>query len=63
MGEQEMMKNIEEEDMNRPFIKEELDRALRNVKEKSAPGRDNIEYKMLKKLGDRHRLELLKIYN
>lgn len=41
----------DEEDLNDPFTEEELDRALRNVKEKSSPGLDNIKYGMIKKTG------------
>lgn len=57
------MEKDEEDELNRLFTIEELDRAIRNTKEKSSPGRDGIEYKMIKKLKVRFRMELLKIYN
>lgn len=41
----------------------ELENALKNVKTKSSPGLDHIEYKMLQKCGRRMKIELLKIFN
>lgn len=47
--------------MNKSFTKEELDRALGACTDKSSPGLDGIEYKMLK--GKRFRSELLERLN
>lgn len=52
-----------EEDLNLPFKEEELERALRNVKESSSPGIDRIEYKMIKKLSPGFKGEILKLFN
>lgn len=49
--------------MNSDFSKKELDRAIKSTNEKSAPGRDNIEYKIIKDLTDLFLTELLKIFN
>lgn len=38
--------------MNTDFNMEELYRAIKAIKENSAPERDNIEYKMIKELTD-----------
>ncbi|KMQ86947.1 pol-like protein [Lasius niger] len=45
------------------FTQEELNRALNLVKKDSAPGRDNIDYKMLKNLPQNAKTLLLEIYN
>lgn len=45
------------------FTKEEFERALRRCKEKSSLGLDGIEYKMIKGLSDKFKIELLKLYN
>lgn len=39
-------------DLNQCFTMEELERAIRNIKEKSSPGMDQIEYKMIKGLSE-----------
>lgn len=39
-----------ENSLNREFSKEELDRALKSVKHKSAPDIDGVEYRMLTEL-------------
>lgn len=49
--------------MNSDFSKKELDRAIKSTKEKLAPGRDNIEYKIIKDFTDLFLTELLKIFN
>lgn len=38
------------EDLNKSFIYEQLERACNNTKEKSSPGLDQIDYKMIRKL-------------
>ncbi|XP_020297805.1 golgin subfamily A member 6-like protein 22 [Pseudomyrmex gracilis] len=52
--ERELEEREEEEDMEEEMNKEfqwiEMERVLRRTKSKSAPGRDNIEYKMIKEM-------------
>lgn len=45
-----LAEEIREDGLDKEFTMAELERALRNVKDKSAPGLDNIEYRMLKGL-------------
>lgn len=49
--------------MNKEFQIEEIYRAIQSTKEKSAPGRDNIEYRMIKELTEVYIKEILKIFN
>lgn len=44
--------------LERDFNMEELERALRNCKDKSSPGMDQIDYKMIKKLPNEMKKEL-----
>lgn len=53
----------DEADLDMQFKKEELERAIRNVKEKSAPGLDGVEYKMIKELPNGYKEEILKLFN
>lgn len=39
-----------EEKFSRPFTKEELERTLKNYRDKSLPGLDQVEYRMIKNL-------------
>lgn len=55
--------NQEEMDMNLDFKLEEMYRAIKATKEKSSPGRDNINCKMIKELTEVYVKELLKIFN
>lgn len=41
------------------FKREELDRAIESSRDKSSPGLDKVEYKMIKGLSDKSRDELL----
>lgn len=45
--------------LNDPFCRAEFDRALRSCRDKSSPGLDGIDYKMLKCLPDVYRNKLL----
>lgn len=45
--------------MDCSFKREELNRAIKSCRDKSGPGLDKIEYKMIKGLSDRSRNELL----
>lgn len=56
-------KKQQQEDLDGSFIMEELVRAVNYTKEKLAPRRDNIEYRMLKELSDKFMKELLVIFN
>lgn len=49
--------------MDRLFIIEELERAFNSVRVKSAPGRDQIDYNMIKKLNQKFKEELLTLFN
>lgn len=49
--------------MNEEFSMEELNRAITNCRDKSSPGMDAIEYKMIKGLERGHRLILLELFN
>lgn len=49
--------------MNNAFEMSEFDRAIKCCREKSSPGLDNIEYKMLKLLTNRFKTELLSRMN
>lgn len=40
------------QDLNDPFYRAEFDKALRSCRDKSSPGLDGIDYKMLKCLPD-----------
>lgn len=50
-------------DFNREFIWEELRRAIERGNDKSSPGLDGIDYKMLKNLSERFKKELLVFFN
>lgn len=63
MDERKAKEEEKEEDLNVQFKEEELERALRNVKETSSPGIDKIEYKMIKKLSPGFKKEILKLFN
>lgn len=63
MDERKAKEEEKEEDLNIQFKEEELERALRNVKETSSPGIDKIEYKMIKKLSPGFKKEILKLFN
>ncbi|XP_036138909.1 uncharacterized protein LOC105828312 [Monomorium pharaonis] len=61
---EELREMEEDEDvMNLPFREEEMMRAINTVREKSAPGKDQIEYKMIKLLTNRFKEEVLKLFN
>ncbi|KMQ90820.1 rna-directed dna polymerase from mobile element jockey-like protein [Lasius niger] len=49
--------------MDRPFIAEELERAVNSVRVNSAPGRDQIDYIMIKNLNQKFKEELLTLFN
>lgn len=49
--------------INRQFTKEEFARTINAYKEKSSPGPDGIEYKMIKELTPRFKTELLERLN
>lgn len=51
------------EKLNDNITMVEYERAMREVKEKSAPGRDKIEYKMIKELPGCFKEEMVKIFN
>lgn len=53
----------EEDSLNKPFIKEKLERAIRYTRNKSAPGCDGVEYAMIKHAPEGYKSELLKIFN
>lgn len=57
------IKETEPEDLNRRFEYEELIRAYNYVKEKSAPGLDQIEYGMIKWLSEGLKREILNLFN
>lgn len=63
MLELENSKDLLMKEMNKEFGLEELNRAIDNCKDKSSPGVDEIEYKMIKDLEKRHRLILLDLFN
>lgn len=50
-------------DLNKEFILEELERAVYGIKVTTAPGKDGIDYKMIKELPNRFKEVLLKIIN
>lgn len=52
-----------EDTLNGNFKEEELDRAINLIKRDSAPGKDQIDYKMLKNLPKKMKRTLLIIYN
>lgn len=56
-------KKQQQEDLDGSFVMEELVQAVNYTKEKLAPGRNNIEYRMLKELSDKFMKELLVIFN
>lgn len=49
--------------MEKDFNIEELTRAIDMIRRNSAPGRDGIEYRMIKKLSEIMKKELLRLYN
>lgn len=49
--------------LNREFSEEELDRVIRGVRTRSAPGKDRIDYEMIKELPIKFKREILEIYN
>lgn len=50
-------------ELDRPFLKDELNRACRNVKDNSSPGPDQIEYKIIKELSSALMGEILNLLN
>lgn len=61
--ETENHKDLLIKEMNEEFSMEELNRAIDNCRDKSSPGMDGIEYKMIKGLQRGHRLILLDLFN
>ncbi|RLU26440.1 hypothetical protein DMN91_000234, partial [Ooceraea biroi] len=53
---------VEEGEMDRPFTMNELERALGMAREKSAPGLDHIEYRMIKGMSKKFKNELLAMF-
>lgn len=51
------------EGMDGPFTMSEFNRALRSCRDKSSPGLDGIDYKMIKMLTERFKWELLQRLN
>lgn len=51
------------EEMNIPFTMQELETALRSIKEKRAPGIDGVTGEMLKNLGPMGKRKLLQLFN
>lgn len=49
--------------MEKDFNIEELTRAIDMIRRNSAPGRDGIEYRMIKELSEIMKKELLRLYN
>lgn len=49
--------------MSRPFDMEEIERAIRNSRDKSSPGIDQIDCQMIKRLPIELKKELLERYN
>lgn len=45
------------------ITEEEYDRAIKEIKEKSAPRKDNIDYKMIKEPLNCFKVEMIKIFN
>lgn len=50
-------------ELNWEFSEKKLDRVIRGVRTKSAPGRDGIDYGMIKELLREFKREILEIYN
>ena len=49
--------------MNKPFLPNEMNDVLKNLRDRKSPGPDKISNEMLKNLGDKAKQKLLKIFN
>lgn len=61
-GEKRYAERVREK-MKQDFTMKELTRAVGNCRDKSSPGLDGIEYKMIKDLSEKARKILLVLYN
>lgn len=57
------MEEYSEESIEAPFTPEEFKRAIEMVRRNTAPGRDGIEYRMLKSMPTIMEESLLEIFN
>lgn len=62
-SEEDNAEEYKEKELEEKFSKEELKRALDMIRKNTAPGKDGIEYKMLKDLPEEMKDKLLNIYN
>lgn len=61
--EKKKKEEVQISELNDNITEEEYDRAIKEIKEKSAPRKDNIDYKMIKELLNCFKVEMIKIFN
>lgn len=61
--EKKKKEEVQISELNDNITEEEYDRAIKEIKEKSAPRKDNTGYKMIKEPLNCFKVEMIKIFN